>query len=53
MKKLEDELVAPDAMHATHDQIERMVVTEGQDGQAATDAWRPFPFTAEACSTPR
>jgi hypothetical protein len=29
MKKLEDELVAPDAMHATHDQIERMVVTEG------------------------
>jgi hypothetical protein len=23
MKKLEDELVAPDAMHATHDQIER------------------------------
>lgn len=29
MQKLEDELVAPDAMHATHDQIERMVVTEG------------------------
>lgn len=29
MKKLEDDLVAPDAMHATHDQIERMVVTEG------------------------
>lgn len=29
MKKLEDELVTPDAMHATHDQIERMVVTEG------------------------
>lgn len=29
MKKLEDELVAADAMHATHDQIERMVVTEG------------------------
>jgi hypothetical protein len=29
MKKLEDELSAPEAMHATHDQIERMVVTEG------------------------
>jgi hypothetical protein len=29
MKKLEDELSAPDAMHATHDAIERMVVTEG------------------------
>jgi len=29
MTKLEDALVAPDAMHATHDQIERMVVTEG------------------------
>jgi hypothetical protein len=29
MKKLEDDLVAPDAMHMTHDQIERMVVTEG------------------------
>lgn len=29
MKKLEDDLVAADAMHTTHDQIERMVVTEG------------------------
>jgi len=29
MKKLEDELSAPDAIHATHDAIERMVVTEG------------------------
>jgi hypothetical protein len=29
MKKLEDDLVAPDTMHMTHDQVERMVVTEG------------------------
>ena len=29
MKKLEDDLVASDTMHMTHDQIERMVVTEG------------------------
>lgn len=29
MKKLEDDLVAAETMHATHDQIERMVVTEG------------------------
>jgi len=29
MKKLEDNLVASNAMHVTHDQIERMVVTEG------------------------
>jgi hypothetical protein len=30
MKKLEDALTAPDALHATHDAIERMVVSEGQ-----------------------
>ena len=30
MKKLEDALTAPAAMHATHDAIERMVVTDGQ-----------------------
>src|SRR5215510_7219040 len=30
MKKLEDELTAPEALHATHDAIERMVVSEGQ-----------------------
>jgi hypothetical protein len=30
MKKLEDALTTPDAMHATHDEIERMVVSDGQ-----------------------
>ncbi|HEX7454211.1 MAG TPA: ISKra4 family transposase [Polyangiaceae bacterium] len=29
MKKLEDALTMPDAMHATHDEIERMVVSDG------------------------
>jgi hypothetical protein len=29
MKKLEDALTTPEAMHAKHDEIERMVVSDG------------------------